>query len=272
MIVAYGSEHDPVLSRKIDHLLNTSPGETTTDGFEYAVTEPEVVGAPSGVIGRIIISGDEIECGLIVASDIPEATRRNIAAITVASIVYPSRYSIAQAGDQIAEDLPPDERADVIKHIGLNMEAHRKGIAYADSKKHYAVTPPFVRQTLKSTLGWLNLRRPYTARGEEGITELQQRDLFVPELQSGQHLTASLQTKAGVRKVGLVFAPERSEKHTCPCCSGQILKGTTRITMSTTKERNGFDHHHYHTTCFADKVLTKIEPDSARIEENPHLA
>ncbi|HMT56261.1 MAG TPA: hypothetical protein PKD20_05315, partial [Candidatus Saccharibacteria bacterium] len=59
---------------------------------------------------------------------------------------------------------------------------------------------------------------------------------------SGERTTMTLQTERGTR-------------HRCKSCAHPIPRGSDRITTSTRREVNGYDHHHFHVGCFSHVAL-----------------
>jgi hypothetical protein len=272
MIVSYG-QRDPLFERYLDRVVNGSDIEANSDGFEHFVADPSDIGMESGVVGMVTTQPDGgIELEVVLGADIPENTRDVLSKICVGSVVATDRYSVARACHEAAPGVNPDDLPDFRHHFGTHLNVTRDNIFAMDRGGRSGEIHPLTRATVQSALGWLHTFRPTDDGGQTAIEQLTDSGLIVPQLNSGERLAGLLRTNEGTQRVGIVSATERGDRHRCPCCSGQILQSTQRITLVLDQQRHGRDHHHYHPTCFAESNLGRLDISSARIEPNPYVS
>ena len=261
----------------MDYLAQHSSVEYTTDGFEYAVFDPEALtGTPTSVVlGSLIYRPDEIEMRLFLGEDMPPDVRASIADICIASADDYSRFGIARAGDELlaAQSGQSDEEwqktQQVLYHIRQNMRAHQQGLMLSNQAGERV--DPLIRETLHSTLGWVALRRGLSDAGNDAYDRLCNDGLWIPGFDSEQRVVGLIRNKKGEVKVaGFLYMEEKSERHHCADCSGQILRGTNRITLQYEQPDSYSDHHHFHATCFLDSMLPRFDQSTLSIDINPH--
>lgn len=270
MITSYGKPYEAQFRSYLDKAEQTAFLETAPGGWDYFVADPEKIGIESGVVGHTIVSADQIEMELVLGEDIPKEARQIIASICADSAGLYDRYAIPRTGDQHLQDADPNTKRITLTHIARNLEAHKRGIQIMDQKRKFSEIHPLTRDSMRSSLGWVALNRDLNATGREILDQLAGYDLFIPNLNSDLRLGGILRTAKGPRPVGIVAATEKSEKHHCAGCSGQILLNTQRFTLSLDKPDSGYDHHHYHPVCLINTELPKLDLASARMEPNPH--
>lgn len=252
--------------------------ETSRRGFEYQVYDPAKT--PDGadlVFGSVVSMPDQVEVDLYLSGTIPREVRGAMADICVASAPDDDRYTVARAADTILglrDGFQLDRstiafNALVMKHMQGNM--HLTQLGFDSQRKSGDKVQPRVMDTYRSTIGWLAFRRQLSDEGSSLYGQFSEGGLWIPHFESEERVTGLLQRKNGEYvKAGFVYMPENSERHHCAQCSGQLLKGTTRVTLQLDNADERLDHHHYHTTCFLDKVLPKFKFESLAIDTNHH--
>ena len=255
--------HDPNFNRRLELIERTAFVEETNSGIAYFVADPERLQARDGLIGKMSIGEDVIDIELIVGEDIDPVARKTMVEICAASANEYDRYSINRAAVEKLDALDEQAQHVAFRHIASNISWQRS-VAFARE------THPLTRDTIRSSLGWIASSRTLRPSGQEALEELSKLGLGLPKFTSNLRLGGFLRTAQGTVPVGVVYAQEKGERHHCKCCSGQILKDTTRATLTLDKPRDRFDHHHYHPTCFFDVELPQLDLKTARIEPNPN--
>lgn len=269
MIRTFSPEPDKAFDRYLDRLERHGGYEETPSGFAYTVADPERMGGDSLIVGKSIVKPDDpdqIEFQLVLGEDMPAEARKLLAEICVDSISADDRYCVARSADKILKASDPSMASLALGHMRVNLGHHRRGIAFGAHERNTRTVEMF-----RSTLGWTALVTEIGADGQYALSQLEKRGLFIPEFPTGVRLAGNMRTQKGNQPIGITRAVERSERHHCADCSGQILKNTERVTTSLDKPLAQHDHHHYHWTCFIDKSLPKLEVRTATLEPNPYL-
>lgn len=264
MIRSFNYGSNPSFASRLEQIERTAAIEETNDGFAYFVGDPELIGSPDGILGRVISTSDTVEIELVVGEDIHPDARKTMVDICTATATDYDRYSINRAAEQKLDSLDGSKQQIAFRHLAANLLNH-------SSMAHGEAVHPLTRATIRSCVGWVALTRALRPEGHTAIEEFNRVGLYVPDFDSNQRLGGFMKTRKGTVPVGIARFQEKGEKHHCASCSGQILKGFNRITLSLDKSSRGsYNHHHYHENCFAETQLKKLDLKSAKIEINPH--
>lgn len=263
MIRSFG-EKDPQFERYLERIEQRAALEETPEGFAYFVADPEYLGVPDTIIGQVFTTSDTVEAELVVGEDIPKSARDMLVKICADGAASSDRYSVARSAGHHLTQAPDDLAKLTFEHLQRNLENFKRGLSNPNIDTH-----PLTRQTILSTLGWAALSRSPNHVGLEALSQLGNLGLKVPDFNTNMRLSGMLKTKQGSAPVGFTKATEKSERHHCNCCQGQILKDSERVTMGLDKPADRFDHHHMHFSCFADQMLPKLDTTTARFEPNP---
>lgn len=248
------------LDRELDRLVSQSHSRRTDSGFEFFVVDHEQMGGLTA--GEIIRREGNTELLCILNDTIPPNDQENIANITLtaATIQSEARYKIPHAGQQLVES---GSELDADTFRALEWIARD---TLSTSRANSMLTPAekgTLERESRSVIGWVAIHRDLTEEGEHEIEKLSSAGIIIPGQKSEQQLTGLMLTgQARTTVASFQTMEERSERHHCADCSGQILRTTDRITLSLDENDGYSDHHHYHASCFADTILPKFNTDS----------
>lgn len=262
MIRSYGVPSHPIEKRLLE-IERTATIEESNDGFDYYVGDPELIGHRDEVIGIARLLSDSVELELVVGEDVPKPARQVMVDILVDSVSDHDRYGLSKAIEQRLDNMDPQISQLAYSHIASNIHNQQR-VTFAKN------THPLTRDTIRSTLGWVSTTRITRTEGLEALDALDEAGLYVPHFNSDLRLGGAMTTKQGIVPVGITRTTEKSERHHCENCTGQILKQSPRITLTLDRPRTRFDHHHFHNSCFAETQLPRLSLDTAKIEPNAH--
>lgn len=261
MIADFGAGPDPGFNRFLEGLNRESVVEETATGLAYFVSDQLI--DPTAVVGRISRAEDGVDVELYMSAGLQESTRRLVAQACFDSQEWTDENSVARACDAISVDLDEPERHLMIAAVALNLEGHRLG--FAERQKRHEAVHPLTRAQFRSAMGWVGLRKPFGERGLELLDQLEKASLMVPMAEEGSLVARSLAPDSRGATVEVRAMTEKGHRHRCKCCSGNIPKETLRITESLDRLVNGYDHHHFHPSCFFDKELGTLDLKTARL-------
>ncbi len=254
---------------QLETLERNSVLEQSSNGFEYFVAEADNLTHPKAITGLVIFGPDEIELNLLMGSDIDPAIRPKIADMTVEMASMggqglPSEYLLCDAGQRLMPDWPLETRLQIGSTLFDNLKSFKKWVRQQDSSGNYKNVHPRDRAQLKHSLGWVALERKMSDSGLEVVNNL--IDLGLNVLPVGDKEVLTAQGKGKLNGVGMTVysAREKGHHHRCKSCSGDIHRGTTRVTASYDKKVHGYDHHHYHPVCYAETDMKQIDLSTAK--------
>jgi hypothetical protein len=265
----YVPGENPVIRENLDRLLDQSTPETTSDGFMYFVADPDAsIGLSHGMVRR---TPEQSEITLVLNGNAPREIRDKIAKITIGVEEHldDNQYALAYAARDVLKWEDDSEFFENAACIDVFSNALKADLQWIQSSTDFSPqTKERLKLEAKAALGWTALYRGVSSEGLQAYTEFKQKGLWIPN--SREHdveICGFMKTKNGTVRASFKSMPEHSERHTCACCSSQILKDTTRMSVSLDKNDGYSDHHHYHITCFYESVLPKF--DFETLEEAP---
>jgi hypothetical protein len=256
-------------SAELDRVLSRASVETTPDGFEYYVSDPnDTMGLTMGCVRR---TPEQSELTIIVNGNVQPEDREKIAttAVVAEGHLESERYWLARALYDVVSWKDDDEFNANIFAINLIADGLRhQSTAIQRDPTIDQRTKARLRDEARSALGILATYRGVTTDAKQVFTEFSKKGLQIPHSDTHElELAGRLQTKNGPVTASFKAMEEKSERHNCACCSAQIIRGTNRVTLGLDKNDGYSDHHHYHYACFVDTVMPKLDFES--IVERP---
>jgi hypothetical protein len=260
---------NPETTRAIENVLSRSSTELTADGFQFFVS-PDDEPMPL-TLGSVYRTPEQSNLTLIVNGSIDPDTRQKIANVVVAGESYldNGRYWFAKATEEVVAWDTPTSFSENIMAINLMFQTltaqRRRFREHADLDREAKWR---LDLEAKSSIGWLAMYRGISDEAVEAQEHLLALGLKVPHSKTSDlELRGKLQTKNGAVSGSFKAMTERDDRHTCACCSGQIIKNSTRMTLGLDRNDGYSDHHHYHVPCFDVVVLPRF--DVATVQEAP---
>jgi hypothetical protein len=256
-------------SKELDVVLSRASVETTPDGFEYFVADPnEQMGLTMGSVFR---TPEQSDLTLVINGNVAQEDRQKIATASMVGEFHldADRYWLALALHEVLgwnDDAGFNKN---IRAINIMFDALRaQSAAIQQNPEVDAQTKARLRLEARSAMGVLATYRGVTDIGLEAYGEFNKQGLWIPHANVHEvELAGYIQTINGTVGASFKSMEEKSERHHCAGCSNQIIRGTTRVTLGLDTHDGYSDHHHYHYPCFIDKVIPKL--DIGSITERP---
>jgi len=258
---------NPDTARAIEDVLSRSTPELTPSGFEYFVSpDSEPMSLSIGVVYRTV---DQSDLTIIVHGSIPIDNRQQIAGVAVAgeSHLDKGSYWIAEAAQEVIGWDSPQAFKENISTINLLFDSITRQRRYL--REHPNLDNETKRRLdleAKCSIGWLAMHRGISDAAVEAQERLVALGLAVPHADySDIELKGKLQTKRGSVNASFKAMTEKDDRHTCACCSGQLIKHSSRMTLGLERNDGHSDHHHYHIPCFDVTILPKFDVSTIRV-------
>lgn len=260
---------NPEFNVDLRRVISDSNTEATSGGFVYYVASPEEkIGLSMGQVYR---TPQQSDVTLIINGNVEPEIRQKVAEITVhgEEHIENGRYWLTNALNDV---LRFDSNEAFAENVMCVAAVNQALLADLASIRANPDLHPMQKQRLileaKSALGWTAVFRGTSDIAHETWNDFTRLGLWIPD--STKHdveMSGFMITKKGTVRAGFKSMPEHSERHTCACCSAQILKNTNRMSVSLDQNDGYSNHHHYHYNCFYESVLPKFLLDT--IEEVP---